>query len=197
MYKKTIFSVFIILVFNFSIFAQSRKPVSYDTIFRLGGKQIICYVQKVKQYDVDYKFLNDPGIYSISKKQIQKIVYRTGRLEVYNKPVFIEIDETSWEAVLVTENKEDVKGMYKYGEIEAASSPGAVNKKKAINTATIKLQRKTANLKANIVLITKVEPRGGYGEPPSYVLKGEAYGYNPPPVEEKDDRKEVLDDIIK
>jgi len=197
MNKKTLILAASLLFVTISLSAQSKKKIVQDTIFRLGGRQIICFVQKVNQFEVDYKFLNDPTQYSIEIKQIEKIIYRTGRIEPFNKPVFIEVDENSWEAVLITEKREDVKGMYKYGEVEAPSSPGAKNKSKAIYTAKMKLQKKAAGMKGNIVLITKTEPRGGYGEPPSYVLKGDVYGYQPMPEEEVDDRKEVLDDILK
>ena len=176
MNKKSYLVIISVLMLTLSVSAQSKKKVVQDTIFRLGGRQIICFVQQVNQYQIDYKFLNDPNLYSIDKKQVEKVVYRTGKIEVFNKSVFIEVDETSWEAVLVTENKEDVKGMYEYGEISATSSPGARNKKKAMLTATMKLQRKAANMKGNIVFITKKEPRSGYGEPPSYALKGIVYG---------------------
>jgi hypothetical protein len=182
------------MLFCIALFAQPRKPqVVQDTIFRLGGRQIICFVQQVKQFEVSYKFLNDPNVYTIDKKQIEKVVYRTGKIEEFNKPVFIEVDDSSWEAVWVTEDKDDVKGMYKYGRIQADSSPGARSKKKALNTATIRLQRKTANMKGNVILILKKEPRGGYGEPPSYTVVGDVYGYNPPPEEQPDEIDKLLD----
>jgi len=178
---------------------QKKEKEVMDTIFRLGGRQIVCKVLKVNPVDIDYKFPGDPSQYSIDKKQVQKIIWRTGKIEEFNAPVFIEVDETSWEAILVTEKKEDISGMYSYGKIGAPSSAGARNKKKALYTATIKLQRKAANMKGNIVLITKKEPKSGYGEPPKYYLHGEVYGYNPPPDEDKevDDSKEVLDEILK
>ena len=188
--NKRIFVLVVnLLIIGMTVSAQSyyqkKETAVPDTIYRLGGRKIVAFIQKVNQFEVDYKFTGDPSFYSIDKKQIEKIVYRTGKVEVFNKPVFIEIDENSWEAVLVTYDKDDVKGMYKYGEVDATSSPGAKNKKKALSTATIRLQKKAANMSGAIVYVTRKEPRGGYGEIPTYYLKGDVYGYNPLPEEDE------------
>lgn len=182
MMKKIVFILSLIMFFP--LFSSGQQVA--DTIYRLGGRKLIANVVKVNQMDIDYMFEGDANIYSIDRKQVQKIVYETGKVEEFNKPIFIEIDETSWEAILVTEDKAEVAGLYKYGNIDAKSSPGSKNNKKAKKTAVIRLQKKAANMKGAIVLITRVELKSGYGEMPSYYMEGEVYGFEPPPEEEED-----------
>ena len=203
MNKKNLLLIINIFLLIGTISAQDinyvkKEKVVLDTIFRLGGKPIICDIKQIKVYSIDYKFPNDPNKYSIDKNLVQKTVDRYGKIENFNRPAFEEVDESSPDAILVTENKEDVSRMYSYGNIQALSSPNAKNKKNAINTATTTLRKNAARKGGNIVLITKKEPRGGYGEPPSYLIYGEVFGYNPPPDEKKvDDEKEVLDEVLK
>jgi len=37
-----------------------------------------------------------------------------------------------------------------------------------------------------IVLITREESVGGFGDPPTYEVSGTAYGYEPPPKKEEE-----------
>jgi len=188
---KKIILIIQLIVFSVSIISaqyyKSKTEEKTDTIFRLGGKVLLVNVVQINQSEVDYMFKGDPKVYSIERKQVQKVVYTTGKVEEFNKPVFIEIDETSWEAVLITENKEEVDGLYKRGEISAKSSPGTRNKKSAKNSVMIRLQKKAANLKGAMVLITHKESRGGYGEIPGYFMKGDVYGFEPLEEEKEED----------
>ena len=151
-----------------------------DTIIRLGGKKIICTIQKVNQTSVQYTRQNETSIQEILRKEIEKIIYRNGRKEVYNKPVFSMIDVSQWEAVLVTENEGDVEGLYKRGVIKANASSDSRSPKAAKTSATIRMQKKAANMGALIVYITHSEMKGGYGEIPGWELEGIAYSDVPP-----------------
>ena len=70
--------------------------------------------------------------------------------------------------------------MYKLGEVESTSPPSARSPKAAKKGAIIKLQKKAANMKGSVVLVTYKERTGGYGEYPGYIIKGIVYGYEPP-----------------
>ena len=72
------------------------------------------------------------------------------------------------------------KGM----KVDAKSSAGSRSAKSAKKSAVIRLQKKAAGLGGMIVLITKEESIGGFGEPPTYQVEGIAYGYEPPKKEE-------------
>ena len=113
----------------------------------------------------------------IQRKEIEKIIYRGGRIEEFNKSVLQMLDDTQWEAVIITENASDVVGLYKRGTVVASSASDARDVKSAKKSATIRLQKKASALKANIVLITRQEAKGGYGEVPGYEMEGVAYGF--------------------
>lgn len=181
---KRLFIGILLISLGFTAFAQDNV-FEGDTITRLGGKKMIVDVLQVNSLEVAYKYEGEDEIKKIERKQVQKIVYSNGRVEIFNKPIMMMVDETQWEFVLVTENEEDVQGLFNRGEIEAISSPSSRSKKAAKKSATIRLQKRTANRGGLYVLVTHKEFRGGYGEPPGYYMKGIVYGLEPLEEEEE------------
>lgn len=151
-----------------------------DTIIKLGGKRLICTVIKINPTSVQYIKPESPTQLEMPRKEIELIIFRTGRKEIFNKPIFSMIDKTQWQAVLVTENEADVMGLYKIGIVRANAASGSRSPKAAKNSATIRLQKKTANMGALIVLVVRSEMKGGYGEIPGWELEGIAYSDTPP-----------------
>ena len=182
--NRLVFSImFLLLTVSFSVFGQSSKPTVQDTIIRLGGKKIACDVMNVSATDVTYKLLGETKSRVIERKQIEKIRYKSGNLDIFNKPVLQMLGDSQWESVLVTEKKSDVEGLFEYATIEAISTSDARSPKSARKSATIRLQKKAANIGANIILLIKAEAKGGYGEIPGYDLVGIAYGFEKPSEE--------------
>jgi hypothetical protein len=156
---------------------SSEKP---DTIVKLGGKKILCSVGKVTATSVFFCKIGQTTEEVLSRKEIEKVIYRTGRKEVYNKPVLQMIDKDQWEAVLITENKNDVEGLYKKGVIKANAASGSTSLEAAKTSARIRLQKKAASMGALIVLVVHSEMKGGYGEIPGWLYEGIAYSDSPP-----------------
>ena len=156
-----------------------KKDVPCDTIIHLSTKRILAQVLNVNANDVTIQKPDAATTENMPRKDIEKIIYRGSRIEEFNKPVMAMVDESSWEAVIITESASDVEGLYKRGTVIANSSSDARDVKAAKKSATIKLQKKAAGLKANIVLITRQEAKGGYGEIPGYEIEGVAYGFEP------------------
>jgi hypothetical protein len=171
----------IFLAFSISVLAVSAQVTqAHDTIVRMGGKKIITDVINVSSMDVTYKDQKTGEIKTMERKQIEKILYKSGKVDIFNKPVLQMIDDSQWEAVLVTEKKEDVDGMYEYGIITSNASSDARSPKAAKKSATIRLQKKAANMGASVILVTKAQAKGGYGEIPGYDMEGIGYGFQPP-----------------
>lgn len=164
-------------------FGQTK--VVTDTIIKIDTKVLPVNVTTVTPGYVSFAYPGNQEVYTIDRKDVHKIIYKTGRIEVLNNPAVITFDETSWEAIWLTEDKKDVANMYKLGEIESTSPPSSRSAKAAKKGATIKLQKKAANLKGSIILVTYKEQTGGYGELPGYIIKGIVYGYEPPAEEQK------------
>ena len=174
--KKLLFAI-AILLFSGALFSQVEwEP---DTIIRLGGRKMIVDVKTVGMSDVSYKYKDEEETKKIERKQIQEIHYSSGRVEKFNKPIFIALDETNWEAILVTDNKAEVEGLFMGDSITAKSSPSSRSRKAAKKSATIRLQKRTANRGGNIVYVYHQEFRGGYGDPPGYYMEGIVYSFEP------------------
>lgn len=160
--------------------ASTTPAEKLDTIIKLGGKRVLCMVIKINPTSVQYIKPGSSAQLEMPRKDIEKIIFQSGRKEIFNKPIFSMIDKTQWQAVMVTENEGDVMGLYKIGVVRANAASGSRSPKAAKNSATIRLQKKTANMGALIVLVVRSEMKGGYGEIPGWELEGIAYSDTPP-----------------
>lgn len=170
--------VWLALLFCGTLLAQTGK-VPADTIVRLSGKKIACKILNVSSTTVLYTVADKKETLALERKEVEKIMYRTGNIEVFNKPVLTVIDEGQWESILVTRDDKDVQGLYNRGVVMAKSSPSNRSKKAAKQSAIIKLQKKAANLGGTIILVTKEEAKGAYGDIPGYELEAIVYGTEP------------------
>jgi len=177
--KRIIFILGFFLATLPAIEVYAVNQAALDTIIKVEGKVMPVDVIKVTTSYVRFTVPGSEEVYTISRKDIHKIIYKNGRIEEYNKKVLMMIDDNSWEAVWLTEDKKDVESLYNRGSISAQSPPSARNMKAAKNSARIKLQKKAASLKAIVVLVTKKQSTGGYGEMPGYYYEGIAYGTEP------------------
>ena len=181
---KRILIIVLMVYVTASLFGQSvssKEPS--DTIFRIDTKILAVNVTTVTPAYVSFTYPGKDEVYTIERKDVQKIVYKNGRIEELNKPIVIDIPEDSWKAVWLTENKKDVANLYKLGEVESTAPPSARSPKAAKKGAIIKLQKKAANMKGSVILVTYKEQTGGYGEYPGYIIRGTVYGSEPPEEE--------------
>ena len=169
----------LVLLMSLPVFSQEENS-KLDTIYLLGRRKLIVEVRNISSSTVRYSEPGSDETITLERKQIQKIIFSNGRLEVFNKPVMMMVEEGDWKTVIVTDRENDVNGLYELGKVEAKSSAGSRSAKSAKKSARIRLQKKAANLGGMIVLITREESVGGFGEPPTYEVEGIAYGYEPP-----------------
>ena len=140
------------------VFGQAK--LTPDTLVKLGGRKIPAYIKNIGSTMVYYTLPDKPKEnLKIERKNLEKAIFRSGRVELFNKPAFQLIAEGQWEAVLVTEDIKETEGLYKRKEISARSSPSD-SKKKARQNAITKLQKQAANAGGCIVYITKTEYYG-------------------------------------
>jgi hypothetical protein len=175
--KRNLIIVIQVVLMGFFLSVSGQEAM--DTIFKIEGKILPVDVVKVTSGYVSFTVPGNDQTFTIERKEVQKIIYKNGRIEEYNKPVFEMLDETSWEAVWLTEDKADIKDLYKRGEISANSPASARSPKAAKNSASIRLKKKAAAMKGTVVLITKKLSTGGYGEYPGYYVEGVVYGTEP------------------
>ncbi len=151
-----------------------------DTIIYLGGKKVGAEQVNVSSTFITYALPVRPdSTIKVERKQLEKIIFKSGQIEIFNKPVVQMIDDSQWEAVTITKDKSQVEGMYKHGNVSAKSSPSARSKKAAQQNVYIKLQKKAAAVGGTVVLITNEETFGDYGDIPGVFIEGTAYGKEP------------------
>ena len=180
---KKIIVVFVVSVIYVGLYGQSKVEEPTDTIIKINTQVMAVNVTTVTPSYVSFVYPENNEVYTIERKDVHKIIYKNGRVEVLNKPAFVDVDENAWQAIWLTENKKDVASLFKLGNVEATSPPNARSLKAAKKGAIIKLQKKAATLKASVILVTYKEMRGGYGENQGYLIKGIAYGTEPPEEE--------------
>jgi hypothetical protein len=178
----------ILLVFFFSgtnLIAQMSKEL--DTIIKVEGKVMPVEVEKVTTKYVRFRVPGNDELFTMPRKNIHKVIYKNGRIEEYNALVAISIDENSWKAVWLTENEEDVLSLYKRGVASVTVPPSPRSSLKASKkNAIMRLQKKAAAMQGSVVLVTKQQTTGGYGEPQGYDMEGIIYGEEPLEEEETD-----------
>lgn len=178
--------ILVALTFMMSFPLLAQEGIKLDTIYMLGRKKLLVEVKNISAATVRYSEPGKDETITLERKQIQKIIFSTGRKEVFNKPVMMMVEEGDWKTVIITDRKNDVEGLYELGKVDAKSSAGSRSAKSAKKSATIRLQKKAANLGGVIVLVTKEESVGGFGEQPTYEVEGIAYGYEPPKKTEEE-----------
>lgn len=183
-FKRSLFFILILLV-SAPSWSQGVTQSSVDTIVLVSGKKILCKIHGVSSSKVTYYPINKTALLELARKQVNIILYSTGRREFFNKPAFEMVAEGDFKTIVLTNNPEEVAGLYVLGKVDAKSSKGARNAKAAQQSADIRLQKKAANLGAYIVLIKKRESKGGYGEVPTHFVEGVAYGLEPPKEQPK------------
>lgn len=182
--KRLLITFFAILIF---LPAFSQKEQKLDTIYMLGQNKKIVNIKRVMYSKIIYEDPKEGENKEVEKKQVQRIVYHSGKKEKFNEPLVMEVEETSWKNVVLTSEESKVEGLYKVGEVHGRSSSRNQTPRAAERTAKIRLKRRAANRGGQIVLITKEEATGGFGEVPKYYMKGIAYSYTKPEKEDKEE----------
>jgi hypothetical protein len=171
--------LFFLLMAVGNVFGQATKVIP-DTVIKMGGRKFPAFIKTVGSNFIIFSFESKPdSIIKAQRKDLEKIIYKNGRIEIFSKPAVQMIQEGQWESILVTRKEKDVSGLYKRAFITAKSTGSARSKKAAQETATIRLQKKAATHGGTIVLITDEESIGAYGDVPSYYMEGFVYGTKP------------------
>lgn len=171
---------FFIVGMMFVIPSISQEEASLDTIYMLGQTKKLVQVRGIFYSKVKYKEPESDEVKSMKTEDIQKIIFDDGRKEVFNKPLVQDISESDWRNVVITEKKQEVKDMYKIGKVTGQSSSQNRTTESAERTAKIRMKKRAANQGGIMVLVTKTEQSGGFGEVPTYYMEGIAYSFEEP-----------------
>lgn len=156
MIKKTILSLAILASFS-SAFGQKQS----DILFLLDGQKEVS-VKEVGLSSIKYSYPNEETVYTISKHQVSKIVFASGREEVFESPIKEVNGLDDFEKVFITYNPEDIAGLKPTGELfskaTGVTTLSSINEVK--NRALDKLKAEAAMTGANVVFIGDSYQRG-------------------------------------
>ena len=175
--KNLILTVGILLFISITAYSVQEEKEGLDTIIKVEGKVMPVDVIKVTTSYVTFKVKGES--FRIARKEVHKIIYKNGRIEEYSPLALTMIEATSWKAVWLTEDKQDVTELHKRGVIKAQAPPNYRSSSAAKKNAIIRLQKKAAALQGQVVYVTKKHKTGGYGELQGYFIEGVVYGSEP------------------
>ncbi len=170
-----------------------NKPTILDTIIKVEGKVLPVNVVKVTEQYVRFMVPGNTEVFTVNRKDIHRIIYGNGRIEEYSALAVNIIEDDAWQSVWLTEDQAEVVSLYKRGEIKAQSPPSSRSPAAAKKGAIIRLQKKASAMNGSVVLVTKKQATGGYGEFPGYFIEGIVYGTEP--LEEGEAPKKDFDVI--
>lgn len=172
--------ILMLLPFGYSVAQTNTGSEPLDTIVSISNRRSVGKVQRVTTSIITFIPKGKTKVEEIPRKQIHRIFYSNGKSEFFNSLAVEMVDESSWKTIILSENEDDIQGLYALGKVDAQSSPQSRSAKAAKSSADIRLKKKAVNMGGVIVLITKRESKGGYNEIPTHYVEGVVYGYEPP-----------------
>lgn len=156
-------SVFLLVFSLASLVAYSQTKS--DLLYLLDGQKEVK-IKEVGLISIKYTHPNEETVYTISKHQVSKIVFASGREEVFESPIKEVNGLDDFKKVFITYNPEDISGLQPKGQlfskatgVTTLSSINQVN-----NRALDKLKIEAAMIGANVVFVGNTFQRGNqYG----------------------------------
>jgi hypothetical protein len=146
----------IVLLFLLNV-AWVSAQVQYDSIYTFNDGVIAVTVKEVTSDALKFAYPNEDLLNSISKNNVQKVVFKSGRVQVFSEAsAFNKVTcADDWVNVSITVLESEVKGLHKIGDVSVKSkSGGFASSSKVKDRAYNKIKMEAALQGANVVLIT-------------------------------------------
>lgn len=159
--NKSAFLFLATMAFSALSFAQSKN----DVLYLLDGPKEV-QVKEVGFNTIKYTFPNENTVYSVSKHQVTKIEFASGREETFESPFKSVRGLDDFQQVYITYNPDDIAGLNPKGDLfskaTGVTTLSSINNVK--NRALDKLKAEASMLGANVVFIGNSYQRGNeYG----------------------------------
>ena len=159
------YKALLILPLSFSLSTLAFSQTKNDVLHLLDGPKEV-QVKEVGFNTIKYSYPNENAVYSVSKHQVTKIEYASGREENFDSPFKSVKGLDDAELVYITYNSEDIAGLNPKGELfskaTGVTTLSSINNVK--NRALDKLKAEAAMLGANVVFVGNMYQRGNqYG----------------------------------
>ncbi|HEX3025086.1 MAG TPA: hypothetical protein VHP12_07730 [Chitinophagaceae bacterium] len=151
--------LFVLICFN----AKSQT----DTLYT-NSEKIACSVKEITPDAVRFAYPGEDLINSVYKNTIQKIVFKSGRVQTFAESTSYKTVKGAedYENVALSQVESEVKGLFKVGDVSSKAKGTTVfsSMEKVKERAIKKLKIQAAMLGANIIYITQSNTSGNqYG----------------------------------
>lgn len=158
--------------------AQAGNKPPRDTIILTSGNVKVGTLKNIFESTVYY--VDTLGKeHSLKERNVHRIIYSNGRTQTLNQKAVSDVSEGDWRIVMLVDDPAQVEGLYARGVVSGKSSPSNKSKRSAQRSAETRIKKCCVAKGGIVVLVTKRLTTGGYGEPPSFYIEGEAYGSEP------------------
>lgn len=157
---------------------QRKKPI--DTIIFTSGRKAVGTVRTISSTMVFYVPEGKSEEVSHKRRNVHMVVYANGRAERLNDLAFQEADLTDWRIIILTDDPDEVAGLYPLGVVSGESSKSNRTIRSARRSAETRLKKRAVAKGGIMVFVSKRQTTGGFREVPTYYIEGEAYGLEPP-----------------
>lgn len=155
--KKNLFSFSALLALSLNVIAQT------DTLYT-NNQKLSCTIKEVTEGAVKYTYPNEDLVNTVYKNSVQKIVFKSGRVQVFTEASSFKVVSSvpEFDKVTVTAVENEVKGLYKIGDVssKAKGTTGFSNQERVKDRAYRKLKIQAAMMGANIVYLTNQRTEG-------------------------------------
>ncbi|MGF7039106.1 hypothetical protein [Mucilaginibacter lappiensis] len=152
-----------IVLTTYSLLANAQV----DTVYANNTK-IACTIKEVTPDAVKYTFPGEDVLNSVYKNTIQKIIFKSGRVQTFAETTSYKTvsDVTDYDKVAITSVESEVKGLYKLGDVSSKAKGTTVfsSQERVKDRAYHKMKLQAAMVGANIVYLTNQRTEGNkYG----------------------------------
>ncbi|MBF0597347.1 hypothetical protein [Faecalibacter rhinopitheci] len=178
---KPMKSKILILSLAFSSFSFAQM----DTIYS-NNEKLAINVKEITEDAVKFTYPNEDFINTFYKNTINKIVFKSGRVQTFNESSsFNKLTSIrDYDKVTISNVESEVKGLFKIADVGAKAKGGSTfsSMEKVRNRAYNKIKMQSAMMGANVVYLahqnTEGNKMGGYwqaGSTTETILTGVAY----------------------
>ncbi|SFT95645.1 hypothetical protein SAMN04489724_2954 [Algoriphagus locisalis] len=181
--KNTLVITSLLISLATSAFAQTKNDVLY---LDEGTKEV--QVKEVGSNLIKYTYPEENTIYSVSKFQVKKILFASGREEIFESPFNQVKGLEDADKVYITYVPQETEGLESKGELFSKATGVTVfsSMHNVKNRSLDKMKAEAAMLGANVLLISDAQSRGNYygneytpSQSTQTVLFGQAFTSNP------------------
>ncbi len=145
-----------------------------DLIVKHDGEKLNVKVNYVTESIIVYTDPADSRSYKLGKAEVERIVYKSGRMEPISQKVEIH-GKKDWEKIVVTNNPLSVVGLIKKGEIHIKSAHQIYSLSNIETRDVEKMKKQAAEMGAHVIVLNGYDARAELTKKSDQILF--AYGY--------------------